>query len=97
MNAQTVLMSAFHCSSRGFDVRLAGPVPWQVPQSARREDDSALNARHSWFFVNRVRQQQNGSAEKQCVEEKVQRNPVCGRGQEHRQALEVRSITSSRS
>jgi hypothetical protein len=24
-----------------------------------------------WFFVHRVRQQQNGSAEKQCVEEKV--------------------------
>jgi hypothetical protein len=30
-----------------------------------------LNPRHSWFFVNRVPQQQNGSAEKQCVEEKV--------------------------
>ena len=36
-----------------------------------REDDSALDPRHSWFLVNRVRQQQNGPAEKQCVEEKV--------------------------
>ena len=33
--------------------------------------DSSLNLRH--ILVNRVRQQQNGSAEKQCVEEKVQR------------------------
>jgi hypothetical protein len=54
-------------------------------KSARREDDSALNPRHSWFFVKRVRQQQNGSAEEQCVEETVERNHVFGRGQEHRQ------------
>jgi hypothetical protein len=54
-----------------------------VAPARRREDDSALNPR--WFFVNRVRQQQNGSAEKQCVEEEVQRNYVGGRGQEHRQ------------
>jgi len=45
-----------------------------APQPARREYDSALNPRHSWFFVKRVCQQQNGAAEKQCVEEKVQRN-----------------------
>lgn len=62
---------------------LPRPTPWQVPQSARREDDSALNPRR--LFVNRVRQQQNGSAEKQYVEEKVQRNHVCRRGAEHRQ------------
>jgi hypothetical protein len=69
---------------------------WQATQSARREDNSALNPRHRWFFVNRVRQQQNGSAEKQCVEEKVQRNHVCRRGQEHRQEIHstVRRIVS---
>ena len=58
-------------------------VPRRVAGVSTRFD-SALNPRHSWFFVNRVRQQQNGSAEKQCVEEKVQRHHVCGRGQEQR-------------
>src|SRR6266850_1402413 len=36
---------------------------WTVVRLAARR----FGRRHSWFFVNRVRQQQNGSAEKQCV------------------------------
>jgi hypothetical protein len=69
MNAQPILLSAFHCSSRWTVCGLLGSARWEAPRSVRRVDDSALNPR--WFLVNRVRQQQNGSAEKECVEEKV--------------------------
>src|SRR6266478_1624461 len=44
-----------------------------------------ISPSHSRFFVHRVCQQQDGSAEKQRVEEIVQRNHVCGRSEEHRQ------------
>ncbi len=44
-----------------------------------------LNPRPRLFPVNSVRQQENGSAEEQRVEEIVQRHRVRGRGEEHRQ------------
>jgi hypothetical protein len=58
---------------------------WRLYSPRAREDDSALDPRHCQFFVRRVSQRQNGAAEKQCVEEKVQRTHIYGCGQEDRQ------------
>src|SRR5205085_11446390 len=64
---------------------LDGSHLWQNAefQPADLAERLLLNPRQSCFFVHRVRQQQDGPAEKQRVEEIVERNHVCGRPEEH--------------